>query len=606
MTRRLLSTIGVAVACTLLTAPAGWAASVETGWTVTSFATDLGVQPDGSLAVAEVIAVDFGAQNKHGIFRDIPVRYTYNDKYDRVIELSDLSVKDGGGNDVPYSTSMNGADQELKIGDASRTVTGTQTYVIHYTARGAYNAFSDHDELYWNATGNAWAVPVAHATATLRAPPGAVQRVLCFEGAQGATTPCVSNLRPAAGQATFATGAPLSPGEGLTVVAALATGTIPRPEPILARKPRSAAEMFEPSVPAVAISAFVLVAGLGGLGWLYWRAGRDRSYRSAYYLNHDPSTPDEVLPLGSHQPLVVEFGPPNNLRPAQLGLILDESADTKDMTATIVDLAARGFLTITEVSGKGLLGKPDYELARAASPPDVSGLEPYERSIYAGLFDDHAGKVALSDLKGTFKQTLDDAERLLMGDAMKRRWFTHRPDWVRLFWRVLGVVVMAAGAGLAILLGQLTGAGLVGVALVVVGGAATLVAGSMPARTAVGHDVLYRTLGFRLYMTTAERYRQQFAEREKIFTALLPYAIVFGCVDRWAHAFQDIDVQAAVAGWYIGTLPFNALLFSSSLQGFASSVNTSIASVPAASGASGFSGGGFAGGGFGGGGGGSW
>ena len=105
-------------------------------------------------------------------------------------------------------------------------------------------------------------------------------------------------------------------------------------------------------------------------------------------------------------------------------------------------------------------------------------------------------------------------------------------------------------------------------------------------------------------MTAAEKYQQQFAEREKIFTAYLPFAIVFGCVDRWAHAFRDIDVAAATAGWYVGAQGLNALAFSSNLQNFNSTVASSITYSPASSGSSGFSGGG--GGGFGGGGGGSW
>src|SRR5205807_9609670 len=60
---------------------------------------------------------------------------------------------------------------------------------------------------------------------------------------------------------------------------------------------------------------------------------------SDLYLTNDPR--DQPAPLFQYEPVVVEFTPPQNLRPAELGLILDESADTKDVTATIVDLAVR-------------------------------------------------------------------------------------------------------------------------------------------------------------------------------------------------------------------------------------------------------------------------
>ena len=129
---------------------------------------------------------------------------------------------------------------------------------------------------------------------------------------------------------------------------------------------------------------------------------------------------------------------------------------------------------------------------------------------------------------------------------------------------------------------------------------------NMSQRTAVGRDLLQHTLGFRLYMDTAEKYRQQFAEKAEIFTQLLPYAIVFGVVNRWAKAYEGIDTSAS-NGWYVGNAPFQAALLSSSLQSMNDSISSAISSAPPSSGSgSGFGGGGSSGGGGGGGGGGSW
>jgi uncharacterized membrane protein len=110
-------------------------------------------------------------------------------------------------------------------------------------------------------------------------------------------------------------------------------------------------------------------------------------------------------------------------------------------------------------------------------------------------------------------------------------------------------------------------------------------------------------------MLTAEKDRAAFAEREGIFSEYLPYAIVFGCVDRWARAFEGIDREAAAAatgGWYVGQGSFSPTAFSSELSTFSSTVSGTIAYTPGSSGSSGFSGGGSSGGGGGGGGGGSW
>ena len=107
-------------------------------------------------------------------------------------------------------------------------------------------------------------------------------------------------------------------------------------------------------------------------------------------------------------------------------------------------------------------------------------------------------------------------------------------------------------------------------------------------------------------MTTAEKYREQFAAKAGIFNELLPYAIVFGCVALWARAFEGIDTSAT-NNWYYGTGPFQAALLASSLQSMNTSISSAISYVPPSSGSSsGFGGGGFSGGGGGGGGGGAW
>jgi uncharacterized membrane protein len=152
----------------------------------------------------------------------------------------------------------------------------------------------------------------------------------------------------------------------------------------------------------------------------------------------------------------------------------------------------------------------------------------------------------------------------------------------------------------------LFGWGLVGLAVILTGLVLIVVHRSLSTRTAPGRDLMQHTLGFRLYMNTAEKYRQQFAEKAEIFTQLLPYAIVFGSVSRWAKAFEGIDTSATNS-WYVGQGPFQAALLSSSLASMNASLSSAIASSPPRSGSSsGFGGGGFSGGGGGGGGGGSW
>src|SRR5438477_409184 len=123
-------------------------------WSINSFESQIAIAADGSLKVTEDIEVTFAGPH-HGIYRDIPVVYEYDEKNNRVLQINVDSVRGPGR----YSTSRKGADEEIKIGDPDRTLTGRQSYLITYTVRGAFNGFPDHDELYWNVTGNQWGVP---------------------------------------------------------------------------------------------------------------------------------------------------------------------------------------------------------------------------------------------------------------------------------------------------------------------------------------------------------------------------------------------------------------------------------------------------------------
>jgi uncharacterized membrane protein YgcG len=385
----------------------------------------------------------------------------------------------------------------------------------------------------------------------------------------------------------------------MSVVTALNKGAVTVPPPFLKTRQRHFPDdAFDINPLTVGAAAIVLLIGLALIAWSWSVHGRDRAYLTQYYLTNDPR--QHMEPLFAHEPLVVEFEPPQNLRPAQLGLLLDETADTKDVTATIVDLAVRGHLTISEVPNQ-------HDWLFTWKSGDVTPLQPYEKTILDGLFNG-LSEVKLSELKtsGMFQPTLRQAEGEVIADAVARRFFTNNPTYIRGLWAALGFLGVIAGAFLAYQLGLQFGWGLIGVALMLVGLVLVAVSHRMAQRTATGREMMQHTLGFRLYMTTAEKYRQQFAEKAQIFTQLLPYAIVFGCVSMWAKAFEGLDTSAT-NNWYVGNAPFQAAVLSSNLQSMNASISAAIAASPPSSGSSsGFGGGGGSGGGGGGGGGGGW
>src|SRR2546421_6290036 len=578
-----------------LAALATVSAQADEAWVITSFHSDIRIATDSSLSISEDIRVDFGSLEKHGIFRTIPMRSRYDDTPDRYYDLTVQSVTDGS-RPVPYTTSIVEDNEVIKIGDANITVSGVHRYVIAYKVVGAMNTFADHDELFWNVDGGLWPVPKQSVTASVTMPAGSFREAACYEGPQGSREGCtVTGLD---NFFTYSSTRELGSGEQMSIVPSLNKGAVNVPAPLLeARKRQFPQDAFDVNPLTVGVGLLLLLAGVGLIVRFWLRHGRDLAYLTRYYQTND-AAPDRLEPVFQHEPVVVEFEPPQNLRPAELGLILDESADTKDVTATIVDLAVRGFLTIGEVPGKR-----DWMLTQKSG--DVASLLPYERTLYTVLFGPRQ-QVKISELKGTFHSTLSTAEGEVYADAMTRKFFRARPDMVRMATVGVAILIALVGAGLTFVLGLTFGGGLIGVAVILVGVVLMLMHRAMASRTAAGREVMQKTLGFRLYMTTAEKYRQQLAEKAEIFTQLLPYAIVFGCVSRWAKAFEGIDMSASNS-WYVGNAPFQAAFLSSSLESMNSSLSSAIASTPPSSGSSsGFGGGGSSGGGGGGGGGGSW
>src|SRR4029077_15243158 len=98
-------------------------------WVIPSFPSDITIASSSALPITEDIYVDFGSQQKHGIFRPIPLRYRYDDSHDRYYKLDMMSVTDGA-RPVAHSDSIDNDNYVIKIGNPSLLVSGTNRYVI--------------------------------------------------------------------------------------------------------------------------------------------------------------------------------------------------------------------------------------------------------------------------------------------------------------------------------------------------------------------------------------------------------------------------------------------------------------------------------------------
>jgi hypothetical protein len=583
-------------------APAASAAGFET---TTAYDVDITIDPNGDIHVVESIEYDFGSAEHHGIYRDIPTRVWYDDTYDRTYPLRVDSVTGSPGTPVQYAVEDAGNGQtRIKVGDPDQLVTGVHSYRIAYTVQGALDAFADHDELYWNAIGTEWTTGIDRATVEVHAP-GEILGVACFQGDRGSSEPC--DRSSTQGQTARFAQAGLFPYEGLTVVVGIAKGAVTVQPPILQER-WNPARAFAVTPTTGGIGGVVAVLGIAGFGFLAWTRGRDRRYVGSQVdqVMGNPTGESQPVPLGeADAEAPVEYAPPEQIRPGQLGTLIDERANTLDVSATIVDLAVRGFLVIHEIPKEGLFGKPDWRLVRLQA--DDAALLPYERSLLSALFRD-GDDTTLSALRTTFAERLSKVEDALYVDAQRQGWFAARPDKVRSRWRLLGLGLTVLGGAMTVLLAATTHLGLIGLGALVVGLVFLFGAGRMPARTAKGTAMLRRVRGFRQVIATADRYMARWAEQENVFPAMLPYAIVFGLTDKWATTFAALATDPSTTpamAWYVPINTFSVGGFAEAIDGFTVATSGTMTSTPAGSGASGFSGG-FSGGGGGGGGGGSW
>lgn len=562
-------------------------ARAQENWRIASFNSAISILEDGKVSVTETIAADFGSESKHGIFRDIPEVYLDNDQK-TYTNISILSVKQNS-QDAKYLVSRDHGYVRIKIGDPDRTISGLVTYTIIYEVIGVLRSFDNYDELYWNVTGNDWPVPIGTVNATVTLPKEKIIQAACYIGSSGSTDRCSENQTVR--QAQF-NGGSLLANQGLTFAVGYTKGMVP----IL--------QGTKPPIKYLWLSIILLVLGVIVMPIYYWRRwykhGRDEWY--ARKSLHDPDATVKTMPLFAKETIVPEYQAPNQLRPAEIGVLIDERADTLDVSATIVDLAIRGHLTISEKPKKWVFGASDYTLMRTSTTADQ--LHGYEQKLLQALFKD-GESVDLSSLKNTFHTYLKSVQDDLYAQVADRKLFAGNPQSVRMSALTVPIIqLIAAGVALGFSADSQNVWLIIGlVSLIISAIIGIIFASKMPRRSAEGREALRKTLGYKLFLSQTEKYRQPFLENQNLFMDVLPYAMVFGVTKKLADSMEKIGANPPQPSWYHGVTPWNPILFTQNIGTVSAAMNTAMASTPSGSGSGG---GGFSGGGFGGGGGGSW
>lgn len=528
-------------------------------FSIERFDATIQVRENARFVVEETIDVDF-TEPRHGIFRTIPVRYTDARGINRSIRLRATGVSDEFGHDVPYITRRSGRDVEIKIGDPDRTVIGPVTYTISYTVDRGILFFDDHDELYWNVTGTEWPVEIAASSASVFVPaPIGEVATECFTGPFGSRESICTTVREEKSIRFLAN-------DVLTIVVGWPKGYVTAPT------------MFDNvlwfltdnGIAALPVATFLILL------YLWWTRGRDARGRKT---------------------IIAQYEPPDRMTPGEMGTLVDARAHPQDFSAEIVHLAVKGYVRIVEEE-RGMLKRKHFSL-ELVKPTDAE-LEEHERIIIDKLF---GSKQMVNLRQGTAKSAFDAFAKHLHAHLARKQYFVRNPQISRVAYGSVGIAIVAIAV---FFLGPFLG--VVGIISVSLSGILIILfARIMPKKTKKGTLAYEHALGFKEYLSVAEKYRVQWQEKERIFETYLPYAMVFGVATQWANALRD--TMREPPDWYTGSFAhgFNAAAFSLSLDSFTRSANSASTPVKGAgAGSSGFGGGGFSGGGFGGGGGGSW
>jgi len=534
---------------------------------INSFDTVITAHQDGSMTVVENISYDFGSNDRHGIFRDIPLVSRVGDLY-RVIKLEFDEISRDNAHEK-YQINSGAQQTQVKIGDPDKTISWVHNYTIIYKVlNGIGSNYEDHDEIYWNVTGNGWEVPIEKASVIIKTDFGVVpEKTICFTGFAG-TKESDCQIEELSDSKKVVTKSALDPREGFTLVSSFPVNTFPKS--VLQKSPPKVSAGFLNLLKLYGI--FVLVLNLLLAPYLiYW-----------YHKNKSK----------------VRFGPPsvnfdipkNNgklIAPAEAGIIDNTKLEKDDVVATIFDLAIRKYIRIEEVKENKKF-RPDEINYKIIKLKAYSDTNTFEKELLNSFFNGEDGVsakvnsgdiVMLKDLKLDFYKTFEAMETEVFQELKNKGIYTKNPKIQ--IWGLLALGIVAMGTLNLIL-----------------GGVLVFLSRKLNGRTQLGDKIDWQVDGLKIFLKAMSRHYKFQAKNLITVEKYIPYAIALGLQDEFMQQLKIIYPDYKPS-WYSGSHNFYSFY-----PGLSYSMNSNF-TTSAPSSSSGFSGG-SSGGGGGGGGGGSW
>ena len=533
---------------------------------VKDFQSNVTVNRDGTISVEEAIKYDFSDLQKHGVFRSISTKPVRDNQDGKAFKLTvDIqSITDENGVPYKYTKPAKRDYVYLKIGDPNRTITGQHTYIIKYVVSGALTYFSDHDELYWNSTGNEWEVPIEIAASRITLPidiPEGGTKVNCYAGAKDSKSQdCSASITK--NILTTVTNKPLGINEGLTSVVSFPKGFIAVLEP---QKDNSG---IIDTILSVVFSVLII-------SWLFVLPVK---------ILVD-SIKEKRFTKRNERIVAAWFEPPQYenhtvFSPAETGFIIDKTIDHKELTGTLIQLAQRGYLKIKSDE------KKDFIFIKLKDYTTDTSLREFERKTLEAIFDGK-DEVKVADLKVStkFLANTQKFRKAVEEELVTNKMFERKPSSTETAMVALGMFALfTMNLFLAFV--------------------CLVFARKSAKRTLIGIEKYSEAKSLFNFLKSQDDQLDFQAQNQMFFEKLLPYATAFGVESIWAGRFKDLKMVKP--DWYEGEDFSDVMVLSSMSHSLSSSVHSSMTPTSSSSGfSSGFSGG-SSGGGGGGGGGGSW
>ena len=393
---------------------------------ILSFTSDVTLRANATLQVREEFVVHSAGDGfRYGMVRDLPIdsearwdqRLVGPYAKDTGIRVKILEVTEDGA-PVSYEQGSDAAYEQLRIGEPFEPLApGDHRFVVRYEADGVTQFLSDHDQLYWNAVGHYWRLPVDEAVVRVHLPPEVPANVVAadaYAGHRGAT--------PERGAVTALERSALPDGFEFRVANRPATTQSPSvwftwPKGFLA----------PPALGPLSHDATLLIApALLLLDHLVvWLA-----------LGREPQ----------RGVIATQYQAPQGLSPAAVRYIRTTGVDGRTFAATLAQLAARGCIAIEpQADGK-------YRLTRL-SAADPATLHPplaaEEAQVFAVLFEDGA-TATLDPKNGNELNRYVNYINLEMQKAGGNLYFTRNARWLALgtfasFLTAMGMALTARG-----------------------------------------------------------------------------------------------------------------------------------------------------------------